>query len=456
MPDRKENIRIHLAPTIAVVLAGLGGTLAALWILYGAALEGAKSDLRMIAQGQTRLIDAVARFDAAQSATMAGGPRAATISRIVDAHSKNNRFGWTGSFGVAERVGDEIVFVLPHWDEDRDSETRIPWNSANLAVPMRLALMGQSGVIVAPDNTGAIVLAAYEPIPFLQLGLVAKIDMEEVNAPFVRAGGIALAITAVLIVLAVLAFRRATDPILSQLVRSREEALAADRAKSFFLQNMSHELRTPLNAIIGFSDMIRQRVFGPMAPQQYADYVNNINRSGKHLLELVDDILDVGKIEGGRYDLAARTVGLKGVLEGAARSFGPQATIKNVEIRMEIPDDLPPAKADPAVARQIFANLIENAIKFTPEWGLVSIRALPGAGRLAVEIKDSGVGMTAADIARVTAPFTQVEREKGRHHEGLGLGLSLAKALTEMMGGAFALASEPGRGTTVTVSLPLA
>ncbi len=448
-----SGLKLHLAPAIAVVLVGLMGTLTALTILYDAAFDEEIAHLRMIAQSQTRLIEAVARFDAVQSSDYQGGSRAATISQIMDAHREKNEFGRTGSFAFAERKGDAIVFILPH--RGQESDAAVPWTS-DRAQPMRRALRGESGTVIGLDYGGTTVLAAHEPIPLLSLGLVAKIDMVEVRAPFIRVGLIALGITALLIAAAIFAFRRATDPILADLVRSREEALAADKAKSLFIANMSHELRTPLNAIIGFTDLMRQRVFGPVQPDQYAAYINDINKSGRHLLGLIEDVLDMNKIGQGTHALAARKVGLKGVIESIVTPLRLRALEKNVDVQVEIPDNLPPVKMDVAAAKQIFVNLLENAVKFTLADGVVAVRAVAGVGGVVATVRDTGVGIAPEDLARVTQPFTQVEREQNRQHEGLGLGLALAKALTELQGGAFAIASERGRGTTVTLVLPLA
>ena len=450
-----SSVKLHLVPAVAVVLVGLAGTLTALALLYDAAFKEEASRLQAIVQSQVGLIEAVARFDAVQSPDYQGAPRAATISQIVDAYETYKGFGETGSFVVAEKDDEAIAFLAVQGRDGFDVPSRAFWTS-DLAQPMRRALRGESGAVIGLDYRGVQVLAAYEPIPFLSLGLVAKIDLAEVRAPFIRAGLIALGVTVLLIAAAIFAFRWATDPILADLVRSREEALAADKAKSLFIANMSHELRTPLNAIIGFTDLMRQRVFGPVQPDQYAAYINDINKSGKHLLGLIEDVLDMNKIGQGTRALAARKVGLKGVIEHIVTPLRLRALEKNVEVKLDVPDDLPPVKMDVAAAKQIFVNLLENAVKFTPADGAVAVRAVVGVGGVVVTVRDTGVGIAPEDLARATQPFTQIEREQNRQHEGLGLGLALAKALTELQGGAFAIASERGRGTTVTLVLPLA
>lgn len=449
------RLKIHLAPAVAVILVGLVGTLSALAILYSTAFAREAARLEAVAQSQARLIEAVARFDAVQSPDYPGGSRIATISQFVDAHKARNGFGRTGSFAIGERQNDRIVFLLNHRTQRTEDSVIIPWMSDD-AEPMRMALSGKSGTAVGRDYRGTMVLSAHEPIPSLQLGFVAKIDMAEIRAPFIRAGLIALGITGLLVVAAIYAFRRATDPILAELVRSRERAVRADKAKSLFLANMSHELRTPLNAIIGFSDMMRQRMFGPIQPDQYSSYVDAINKSGKHLLGLIEDVLDMSKVETGTYAVSAKSFGLKEVLDGALAPTKHKAEEKNIALEIDVPADLPPIRMDVQAAKQILVNILENAIKFTPAEGVVAIRAAAGVNGVALTVRDTGVGISPEDLLRVTQPFTQIEREKNRQHEGLGVGLALAKALAEMQGGTLAIASQLGRGTTVTLMLPLA
>lgn len=445
--------KIHLAPAAAVVQVGLIGTLLALAILYDTAFAREGEHMQAIAQSQVRLIVSVARFDAVQSPDYPGGSRTATISQFIDAHKAFTGFGRTGSFAVGERWNDQIVFLLSHRTQQTGDSLIIPLASDN-AEPMRLALSGESGITVGRDYRGTMVLAAHEPIPSLALGSVAKIDLIEIRAPFIRAGLIALGITGVLIVVAIYAFRLTTDPILAALVRSREEAMKADRAKSRFLANVSHELRTPLNAIIGFSDMMRQQVFGPIQPDRYSLYVDAINKSGKHLLGLIENVLDMSHVEGDAYVLAASKIGVKGLIESILPPLRLRAMEKNIDVRIDVPDDLPPIKMDVQAAKQILINILNNAIKFTPAEGIVAVRAAAGVGGVVVTVRDTGVGISPDDLPWVTQPFTQIERENNRRHEGLGLGLALAKALAEKQGGTLAIMSEPGQGTTVTMVFP--
>jgi signal transduction histidine kinase len=234
---------------------------------------------------------------------------------------------------------------------------------------------------------------------------------------------------------------------------AKTRAEAANRAKSEFLANMSHELRTPLNAILGFSDIIRQRLFGTEAIERYADYAADIHGSGAHLLGIINDILDLSKIEAGRAVLDERVITLDDVVRDATTFIGDRWKGINFEVTLPAP---PVAVAvDDRKLTQILVNLLSNAFKFTPEGGTVALsaRRLPG-GDLAIIVRDTGIGIAPEDIATVLSPFGQVESAFSRSHQGTGLGLPLAKSLVEMHGGTLTLESEVGSGTTVTITLP--
>ncbi len=236
---------------------------------------------------------------------------------------------------------------------------------------------------------------------------------------------------------------------------AKEEAEFANRAKSEFLANMSHELRTPLNSIIGFSDVIKGEMFGPIVPGQYLEYALDINESGKHLLEVINDILDLSSIESGNMPLRESTVDVMMVLKACCRIVKVRAQKAGVELELDIPPGLPPFKGDERRLRQILLNLLSNAIKFTPTRGRVRIRAwIEKDGRLAISVTDSGIGIAPEDIPVVLAPFGQVAGSLTRSYEGTGLGLPLSKRLTEMHGGTLTIASEMGKGTSVVVHFP--
>ncbi len=232
-------------------------------------------------------------------------------------------------------------------------------------------------------------------------------------------------------------------------------AEAANRAKTEFLANMSHELRTPLNAIIGFSEMIATDTAGPVADSKSQDYARDINNSGQHLLQLINDILDLTKIEAGRLDLKDEMVDLEMIIESCLSMVKTRAERGGLNIERRLPETACMLLADERKLKQIILNLLSNAVKFTPEGGTVTIAvsAAPDTGCV-IRVADTGIGMARDDIPRALSPFTQVDGGISREYEGTGLGLSITQALVELHGGVLGIDSDLGAGTTVTVSLP--
>jgi PAS domain S-box-containing protein len=238
---------------------------------------------------------------------------------------------------------------------------------------------------------------------------------------------------------------------------ARETAEAASRAKSAFLAHMSHELRTPLNAIIGFSELIKGEMLGPIGSPRYKEYAGDIHSSGKHLLQLINDVLDISKIEAGKAELYEETVDLSETIQHCAALIQPQAASASLKVAIDVASDLPCLRGDARAVKQVLLNLLSNSVKFTPAGGAVRLSARLGEkGDLALAVSDTGVGMSPADAARVFEPFYQVQSERSRSHEGTGLGLSLVKGLVEMHGGAVTVQSALKHGTTITVTLPAA
>jgi cell cycle sensor histidine kinase DivJ len=239
------------------------------------------------------------------------------------------------------------------------------------------------------------------------------------------------------------------------LIDARDHAESASRAKSRFLASMSHELRTPLNAIIGFSDMMRSEVFGPLGSPRYAEYAELIRNSGMHLVDLISDLLDMSKIEAGKMTIDARLVDLKPLFEECVGMVSGAAEKEGVELRVEIAEGTPAIMADRRALKQSLINLLSNAIKFTLSEGRVVLSARAEGGNLWLRVADTGVGIPEKDLHRIGRPFEQVEGDMQRLHKGTGLGLSLVKALAELHGGTMEIESALGDGTTVTLKLPL-
>ena len=235
---------------------------------------------------------------------------------------------------------------------------------------------------------------------------------------------------------------------------AKEAAEAASKVKSEFLANMSHELRTPLNAIIGFSDVMRSRLFGSMHAR-YEEYAALINESGQHLLSLITDILDLSKIEAGKFILDPRPVDLAESVATCLEMTRRRAEETGITLSASVPDDLPMLIADPRSVKQILLNLLSNAVKFTPAGGAVSLSVQALGGRLHLAVHDTGIGIPGKALARIGHAFEQANNDPMRAREGTGLGLALVRSLVEQHGGSLHIDSQEGVGTTVSIELPL-
>ncbi|MGA9658262.1 MAG: PAS domain-containing sensor histidine kinase [Asticcacaulis sp.] len=231
-------------------------------------------------------------------------------------------------------------------------------------------------------------------------------------------------------------------------------AEAANHAKSEFLANMSHELRTPLNAINGFSEIMASEMFGPLGHARYKEYAGDILNSGQHLLSLINDILDMSKIEAGKLTLHIEPVAIDEVVEDTLRLLRQKAEKAGLKVRVHLPK-LPEISADFRALKQILLNLLTNAVKFTPQGGTITISAVHTENNVHIYVADTGIGIAEKDMERLAKPFEQVENQFSRTKEGTGLGLALTKSLIEMHNGRFEVDSQLGEGTTVTVILPI-
>jgi two-component system cell cycle sensor histidine kinase PleC len=237
--------------------------------------------------------------------------------------------------------------------------------------------------------------------------------------------------------------------------KARYRAEAASHAKSEFLANMSHELRTPLNAILGFSEIMKGEVFGPVGSPQYVEYAGHIHSSGEHLLGLINDVLDLSRIEAGRFVIKATEIDMRDQIAGALSLFAVRAAEGKIDLKRDIESNLPLLIADERALRQIMLNLISNAVKFTPEHGTVTVFARRNPlGGMDLGVTDSGVGIAPHDLTYVFEAFGQGQHDISVREKGTGLGLPIVRGLVEAHGGKVQLKSELGKGTTVTATFP--
>lgn len=240
-----------------------------------------------------------------------------------------------------------------------------------------------------------------------------------------------------------------------EVLRARDQAEGASRAKTQFLANMSHELRTPLNAIIGFSEILTRQLFGTLGDERYKEYSQLIYESGEHLLTVVNEILDMSKIEAGKFSIVAEPFDCPALVDSCCQLMGHQAAQKNVTIATEFDDNLPELVADKRACKQMVLNLLSNAVKFTQDGGRVEARIARAGDMMVLAVEDSGIGIAEKDLPNLGNPFVQAETSYSRSYEGTGLGLSVVKGLAELHGGSLEIRSKVGIGTVVTIKLPV-
>jgi signal transduction histidine kinase len=341
----------------------------------------------------------------------------------------------------------------------QDFQTRVILTSAAYAVLSLLAawdlIAGSNGR--ARHLTAVLAgLFAIEGVAFLvriARGFMAPEESGLFAGSPVTTGFLAVTIVSSVLMVSCLVML-AAQRIQTELEIAIERLEAANRGKSEFLATMSHEFRTPLNAILGFSDAMRQQLFGPLR-ERYRGYAEDIHGSGTHLLDLITTLLDVSKAEAGKLDISPEAVDAPRIARAAIRLVSAAAEQREVTLHFAVADSTPACWADERALKQILLNLLSNAVKFTPAGGAVSLR-VAGADRggTLLTVTDTGIGIAPAEIPRLLKPFEQISNAYCRSHGGTGLGLPLVDALTRLHGGTIEIASAPGRGTQVTVRLP--
>jgi signal transduction histidine kinase len=236
--------------------------------------------------------------------------------------------------------------------------------------------------------------------------------------------------------------------------RARQEAVDTARARKDFLTSTSHELRTPLNAILGFSEMLAKEMFGPLSNPRYLEYAQIIHNSGVHVLSLINDLLDLSKLDAGKLELRVEPVEILKVIIDCVRCVEAQATRDHIGIVVHVADGVDRLCGDNKRLHQMLLNLLSNALKFTPVGGEISIDVFRRGADVCISVSDTGIGIKAEDIPKVLEPFGQVESELSQRHQGTGLGLPLTKELAELHGGSLTMESSVDVGTTVTITLP--
>jgi signal transduction histidine kinase/ActR/RegA family two-component response regulator len=429
-----------LLATVAVIATSL-----AIGMLYDTAFDREKAQLIEVVESQTRLVEAIGRLDG-------WGPDR-TLELVNEAQGYYGGIGETGEFTLARLDGNEMRFLLRHRHGNYEIPPPVPLRG-QLAEPMRRALQGKKGTVVGLDYRGETVLAAYGPVEGLNWGIVAKIDVREVRAPFIKAALFVLCVLGLLVGIGAFLLVRLAMPVVIDLERSKKAAEVANQAKSDFLANMSHEIRTPMTAILGFSEIL----VGSRMNQEQFEAAETIQRNGEYLLRIVNDILDLSKIEAGKLEIEHGQCSPCQVLSEVVSLLRVPAGAKNLALETEYVGPIPETlKCDATRLRQILINLTGNAIKFT-EVGTIRLAAQlieveSRQPKMQFRVVDSGIGMTEEQVGKLFMPFQQADTSTTRRFGGTGLGLAISKRLAEKLGGDITVETALGKGSTLTLTV---
>jgi signal transduction histidine kinase len=402
------------------------------------------------------------------------GEEAARSAELISYRAKNDPTGW-----VLDREWLRSVANSPHEDGANFQYEIRDWNGGTIATggsyAGRITVSATVDIRDGANVVGSITVAEFPDavIPAAGLGLLIGLllsggiiitlwilPVRALDTALERAENYRLAledrITELELTRDMLEKQGAElSQTADNLFHAREKERRANKAKSEFLANMSHELRTPLNSIIGFSEMVKLQAIGPVQNDRYLEYAGHIHESGKHLLDLINDMLDLAKVESGKLELDEEVVDFARVYDGCRTLLQHRIAGNNLQVTLVLPDDPPLLRADERKIRQILFNLLSNAIRHTPSGGRITtaVYTHPDTG-FVFSIIDSGTGMAPEDIPKALEPFGQVGDPMVKDEEGTGLGLPLTKALVELHGGTMEIASQLGVGTTVTVKMP--
>ena len=431
----------------------------AIFVLFRTAFDQQKERLTETAVSRARLIELVARFDAVYSQDYPEGSTQATFDQIADAHAKHTEFGRTGEFTLARREGDHMVFILRHRHFDSDELKQVPFDS-KLAEPMRRALSGQSGTLVGLDYREIRVLAAYEPVATLDLGIVAQIDIVEIVVPFIGAGIVAGLAAVLVAILGSVLFVRISTPVLKRLqaYSERLEEMVQERtaelrkAQGELLKRerlavlgqlaggVGHELRNPLGVINNVAYYLNS-VYG-QGDEKMREHLQIISSEVRNAEKIVSDLLDLSRSKPPERQWVVLSEVVLRVLESYEVPQG-------VEVDVDVPEGLAEVYVDAHHVQQVLLNLVANGCQAMEEGGgVLGVSGEEVEGGVELRVTDSGCGIKSEDIARVFEPlFTTKAR-------GIGLGLAVSKNLVEVNGGRIEVESEEGKGSTFRVFLP--